>query len=448
MPLLSTFGAASARAFGLFNNLIEKFITLYSLRFNSDSTDYLNKTFSTTPTTWTMSVWVKRANIGSLQSIAGARNVSISSWGLRFIATSALEYIKQGSIAISTTALFRDPSAWYHIVLSSAPSGTINLYVNNVLVDSASASTNGYLFIGSDSYVNAIGRRGDSGDSQYNGYMSQFYFIDGQQLTPSSFAETDPSVPSSGIWVPKTYTGSYGTEGFFLEFENSASLGTDSSGNGNNWTLNNLTSIDQSTDAPTNNFATWNPLYPGGNQTFTEGNLQIATGTTGGSIGTIAVNTGKWYWEIKVISATALARIAGIFQLLGTNTNLFSQGTVYYKLNGNIDINNVDSAYGASLTTNDIVGVAIDVDARSVIFYKNGVSQGAIDLSSVYNVGDDITASMVQSSSTNQTVAANFGNPPFAITSGNSDANGFGNFEYAVPSGYYALCTKNLSEYA
>jgi hypothetical protein len=275
--------------------------------------------------------------------------------------------------------------------------------------------------------------------------MSQFYFIDGQQLTPSSFGETDTL---SGIWIPKTYTGTYGTNGFFLEFENSASLGTDSSGNGNNWTLNNLTSIDQTTDAPNNNFATWNFLYPGGNQTFTEGNLQIATGTTGGSIGTIAVNTGKWYWEIKIISATALARIAGVFQLLGTNTNLFSQGTVYYKLNGNKDINNVDSAYGASLTTDDIVGVAIDVDARSVTFYKNGVSQGAIDLSSVYNVGDDITPSMIQSSSTNQTVAANFGNPPFAIVSGNSDANGFGNFEYAVPSGYYALCTKNLSEYA
>lgn len=448
MPLLSTFGAASARAFGLFfNNLKEKFINLYSLRFNSDSTDYLNKTFSTTPTTWTMSVWVKRANLGSLQSIAGARNVSVSSWGLRFIATSALEYIKQGSIVISTTALFRDPSAWYHIVLSSAPSGTINLYVNNVLVDSASASTNGYLFIGSASYVNAIGRRGDSGDSQYNGYMSQFYFIDGQQLTPSSFAETDPSVPSSGIWVPKTYTGSYGTEGFFLEFENSASLGTDSSGNGNNWTLNNLTSIDQVTDAPNNNFATWNPLFVLGNQTFTEGNLSLATGTTGGSIGSIAVNTGRWYWESKIIStATANARVAGISSLPATS--LQGNGSVNYRLTGDKEVNGTDSAYGASLTTNDIVGTAIDVGARSLTFYKNGVSQGAIDLSSVYNVGDDITASMVQSSSTSTTMEINFGNPPFAITSGNSDANGFGNFEYAVPSGYYALCTKNLSKYA
>jgi hypothetical protein len=448
MPLLSTFGAASARAFGLFSNLIKKFITLYSLRFNSGSTDYLNKTFSTKPTTWTMSVWVKRANLGGVQAIAATRNVSINASSLSFTAANQLQYIKESVSAFTTTALFRDPSAWYHIVLSSTLSGTINLYVNNVLVDSASASTNAYLFTNASGYTNAIGRRGDSDDSPYNGYMSQFYFIDGQQLTPSSFAETDPSVPSSGIWVPKTYTGSYGTEGFFLEFENSASLGTDSSGNGNNWTLNNLTSIDQTTDAPNNNFATWNFLYPGGNQTFTEGNLQIATGTTGGSIGTIAVNTGKWYWEIKIISATALARIAGVFQLLGTNTNLFSQGTVYYKLNGNKDINNVDSAYGASLTTDDIVGVAIDVDARSVTFYKNGVSQGAIDLSSVYNVGDDITPSMIQSSSTNQTVAANFGNPPFAIVSGNSDANGFGNFEYAVPSGYYALCTKNLSEYA
>ena len=456
MPLLSTFGAASARAFGLFNNLIEKFISLFSLRFNEGSSDNLSRTPASASNrkTWTWSAWVKLSALsnGTPFFAAGTQTdrlliqIDSDNQFRIFSDTSSVTTILR-----ETTQLFRDLSAWYHIVVAfdttqATANDRLKIYVNGSQITSFTTTNN--LSQNADSFVNNnvahyIGF--SAGTTYFSGYQSQIYLIDGQQLTPSSFGETDTA---SGIWIPKAYTGTYGTNGFSLEFENSASLGTDSSGNGNNWTLNNLTSIDQTTDAPNNNFATWNPLYPGGNQTFTEGNLQIATGTTGGSIGTIAVNTGKWYWEIKIISATALARIAGVFQLLGTNTNLFSQGTVYYKLNGNKDVNNVDSAYGASLTTNDIVGVAIDVDARSVTFYKNGVSQGAIDLSSVYNVGDDITPSMVQSSSTNQTVAANFGNPPFAIVSGNSDANGFGNFEYAVPSGYYALCTKNLSEYA
>jgi hypothetical protein len=455
MPLLSTFGAASARGFGLFGLI--KFLSLFSLRFNSASTDFLSRTPTSNGNrkTWTFSFWVKRSSLRDDYFFSAGDGTINNRMSLNFETDNTLAL--QNSIAgvntfiRKTTQLFRDPSAWYHIVFAVdttqvTASNRTKIYVNGSEVTSFSTSND--LTLNYDTYFNStsyVNRIGFSVTVYFNGYMSQIYFVDGQALTPSSFGETDTE---SGIWIPKTYTGSYGTNGFSLEFENSASLGTDSSGNGNNWTLNNLTSIDQTTDAPDNNFATWNPLYPGGNQTFTEGNLQIATGTTGGSIGTIAVNTGKWYWEIKIISATALARIAGVFQLLGTNTNLFSQGTAYYKLNGNKDVNNVDSAYGASLTTNDIVGVAIDVDARSITFYKNGVSQGAIDLSSVYNVGDDITPSMVQSSSTNQTVAANFGNPPFAIVSGNSDANGFGNFEYAVPSGYYALCTKNLSEYA
>ena len=448
MPLLSTFGAASARAFGLFNNLKEKFINLYSLRFNSGSTDYLNKTFSTKPTTWTMSVWVKRANLGSLQAIAATRNTSTNASSLSFTAANQLQYIKESVSAFTTTALFRDPSAWYHIVLSSTLSGTINLYVNNVLVDSASASTNAYLFTNASGYTNAIGRRGDSADSPYNGYMSQFYFIDGQQLTPSSFAETDPSVPSSGIWVPKTYTGSYGTEGFFLEFENSASLGTDSSGNGNNWTLNNLTSIDQTTDAPNNNFATFNPLVNNGTMpTYSNGNLTVTGGGNfGAPLSSIEVpKTGKWYCEIKVVSSSedlgATGEVGIITYLSGDELE------VIYISDGQKRVDNTTTAYGSSFAVGDIIGIAVNSDGNQITFYKNGVSQTSISYTMQANQTYFFTA--IDTSNTGSIVYdANFGNPPFTIVSGNSDANGFGNFEYAVPSGYYALCTKNLSEYA
>jgi hypothetical protein len=276
-----------------------------------------------------------------------------------------------------------------------------------------------------------------------DGYLSEVYNIDGQALTPSSFGETDFD---TGIWKPKAYTGTYGTNGFYLQFKNSASLGTDSSGNGNTFTVNNLTSVDQSTDTPTNNFATWNPLYAYGNQSFTEGNLQLATGSSGGSTGTIAVNTGKWFWECKVISTISTARIAGIFQMIGTNTDLGGTGSIYYSADGQKNINGTSSSYGASLTTNDIVGVAIDVDNRSVTYYKNGTSQGAISLTSVYNVGDYITASLVQSGGSSQSVGINFGSPYYSGGS-NTDGAGFGNFSYSVPSGYYSLNTKNLATY-
>jgi len=433
-----------------------------SLRFNSASSDSLTRTPSseTNRKTWTWSFWFKISYInpngmyifgasqdGNNRTAFGYNYASVSGDAKIWFHNRTASTFNTNLI---TTQVFRDISAWYHLVVAvdttqATSSNRAKIYLNGSQITALDTAT--YPSQNTDTWVNsanahAIGKYSGGASDFVDGYITDAYLIDGQQLTPSSFGASN----ASGVWYPIAYQGTYGTNGFNLKFANSASLGTDSSGNANTFTVNNLTSVDQSTDTGLNNFATWNPLFYYGNQTFTEGNLQIATGTSGASIGTIAVNTGKWYWECKVISTISTARIAGIFQVLGTNTDLSSTGTAYYNADGQKNINGTTSAYGASLTTNDIVGVAIDVDNRSVTYYKNGTSQGAISLTSVFNVGDYITACLLQSGGSSQTVGINFGSPYYS-GGGYTDGAGYGNFSYAVPSGYYALCTKNLNTY-
>jgi hypothetical protein len=289
--------------------------------------------------------------------------------------------------------------------------------------------------------------------------MSDLFFIDGQALTPSSFGETDED---TGIWKPKAYTGTYGTNGFYLQFKNSASLGTDSSGNGNTFTVNNLTSIDQTTDTPTNNFCTLNAvdnLSASGSGTLTQGNTNVSY--TGGDFKTnanIGSNKGKWYWESK---AVANARQGTIGMRIGFQEipNTFS-GTgmvenasfgmyahpslgVYSVVNGS----NVLRSGSLTYVDGDIIGIALDLDSNISYWYKNGTLTVTYDFSALSTIGTKNIAPTFGngSGSANPEINANFGNPSITIVSGNADAEGFGNFEYAVPSGYYALNTKNLA---
>jgi len=440
-------------------NSVSGYTVKNSLRFNSGSSDHLNRTFGTATNRkiFTLSVWVKRSKLGVAQNIFGnGTGTNTDGFGVIDI-TSADKFRISGTpdyavdeYSLLTTQVLRDTSAWYHLIVAfdstqATSSNRIKMYINGSQVTALDTAIYPSLNLDPKITLNnshMISRRVNSATDYFDGYMSEYYFIDGQALTPSSFGETDTL---SGIWIPKAYTGTYGTNGFNLQFKNSASLGTDSSGNGNTWTVNNLTSIDQTTDTPTNNFATWNPLYAYGNQTITEGNLRLATGTSGASVGTIAVNTGKWFWEQKCISIQEDGRIMGISKLVA-NESLYNTA-IYYAQNGNKIINATATAYGATLADNDIVGLAIDVDAKTIIFYKNGTSQGSIDISSVYSTGDYIIPALPQSGATSQTFDINFGNPSFTIASGNTDGAGYGNFEYAVPSGYYALCTKNLATF-
>jgi hypothetical protein len=272
--------------------------------------------------------------------------------------------------------------------------------------------------------------------------MADTFFIDGQQLTPTSFGETDED---TGIWKPKVYTGTYGTNGFYLQFKNSASLGTDSSGNGNTFTVNNLTSVDQSTDTPTNNFCTLNALAKGSALSLSNGNLTCNNDSTWRSVmSTIAVSKGKWYWEAKVVSLGTINFGVTKSAQDGTTHSSVDAGRVMYSSNGNVyDEGFTSSTYatGTTFTTNDIIGLGLDCDNGTLRFYKNG------SLIYTYSNAGLTTNEMTPANGVNSATGdMNFGSPPYSANS-YTDGAGFGNFSYAVPSGYYALNTKNLATF-
>jgi hypothetical protein len=438
-----------------------------SLRFNAGSTDYLSKNSWATATSdkiFTYSTWVKRSQLGSTERLFGAfaGSPQVYSCDLSFTSNNGyIEFTFGGASAydIVTNAMFRDISAWYHVVLAvdttqATDTNRIKIYVNNTLQTLQTANyppQNTTYQVFRNNNANLIGSAWNGG-AYYTGYMSETYFIDGQQLTPSSFGQTDSA---TGIWKPIPYTGSFGTNGFYLEFKDSSALGDDTSGNGNDFTANNLTSIDQSYDSPTNNFATFNPLirsYASQSYTLTEGNLQATDSSTGGGFGlsTIATTSGKWYWEGKV---TAVAKLFGIGWTTLSNIAFGYHGC--YLSNGTVvDAGGNTATTFATYTTNDIIGVAVDISAGKVWFSKNGTFLGSGNPVAGTSPAFTFTGSLesaatfcIDNSAGTSGVACNFGYPPFTISSGNADANGFGNFEYAVPSGYYALCTKNLALY-
>jgi len=444
-----------------------------SLRFNSASSDNLSRTPSASNRkTWTFSTWIKFNRTGSNQGllVAGA---SYTEFGYLGIKIGNGDYFDVGmgtGVFRRTTQLFRDVSAWYHFVVGfdttqATASDRVKVYVNGSQITDFSITNNPTLNTDYGLNSNAlttVGRNSESSGEFFNGYMAETYYIDGQQLTPSSFGQTDPSVPSSGIWQPKAYTGSFGTNGFYLKFANSAALGTDSSGNGNTFTVNNLTSVDQSTDTCTNNFCTLNPLNPTTSVTFSNGNLTFTNNATAQRMvtGTIGVSTGKWYAEVLVTSLGATFPQIGIIDVTqwaqdsqpGANSNgwgYLSNGTVY---NSNSSIDTGEATY----TDADIISIAMDLDNNKLYFAKNGTyinsgvpTSGATG-TGAYSITSGVTYVFSNSSNdtgTDPVYEWNFGSPSFTIASGNADGAGFGNFEYAVPSGYFALCTKNLATY-
>ena len=284
-----------------------------SLRFDDGSSDYLNKTYGSngTRTTWTFSTWIKRANLGSDQRILSCDDDASGNQDdfIKFLSGDTIQigFYNSGFYGEKTTnRVFRDVSASYHIVVVwDTTNGTaddrIRLYVNGTRETSFLSSTNpsssANSFINSTSYPLEIGRRGLNNTQYINGYLAETVFIDGQALDPTSFGESDAT---SGIWKPKKLSGlTFGTNGFHLKFADSGALGTDSSGNSNNFTVNNLTSIDQSTDTPVNNFATLNSLnYTSSTITYSQGNtFANFPGAWMASLPTIGITTGKWYWE-------------------------------------------------------------------------------------------------------------------------------------------------------
>jgi|9_EtaG_2_1085328.scaffolds.fasta_scaffold24330_2 hypothetical protein len=429
-----------------------------SLRFNRASSDYLSRTqTSGSRRKATFSAWVKGAYPSSyaeqmLMSSGGNMNIYWDSGSFR-INTGTGDYAY-------STALFRDPSAWYNFCVAidteqSTASNRIKMYVNGTQITSFTHSS--YPSEDEDLNMNVNSETfyisKSAGTSYGNYYLAEVVWVDGQQLDADQFGEFDSD---TNIWKPIDVSGlTFGNNGFYLDFENSGSLGADVSGNSNNFTVNNLTSVDQSASTCTNNEATLNSLSS--NSTFSEGNLQNAFGGSGSfatASSTIGVTQGKWFCELKITvdtnypSTGICATNSSHATRLSSDDWLGRTADSYgiYTTSGHIYNNGSIVSTFSSIATNDIIGMALDLDSsqNTLKYYKNGSLIGTQNITT--NVNGYMFASTNQSTGTTNT-KFNFGSPPYSESGGNSDGNGYGNFSMAVPSGYFALNTKNLAEY-
>lgn len=437
-----------------------------SLRFNSADSAYLSHTPASTGNrkTWTWAGWVKRSSIGTDNYFFGCHAVSNATQSFYFAFgaggtdAGALSVLSFGNFYRKSTALFRDPSAWYHIVVTldttqATATNRIRIYVNGNQLTSFSISSdpaqNADLGINQSSQ-HVLGNYAVSGGTYFPGYLADIHFIDGQALDPTSFGEFDTT---TGVWVPIEYTGSYGTNGFRLDFsDNSAAtattLGKDTSPNGNNWTPNNLSVTagagnDSLVDVPTNgaqtdtgvggevrgNYCTLNPLDNGG-LTLSNGNLQFDRATASWISGraTIGMLSGKWYWEVVQTAGTSM--MIGISKGDASQSNYVgavATGWAYNSGDGNKYNNASNSAYGNTYTTNDVIGIAFDADSGDLKFYKNGTVQNSGTAAYTgLTSGPYFPAVSLYATAT---AYSNFGQRPFA---------------YTAPSGFKALNTDNL----
>ena len=448
-----------------------------SLKLESDNTEYLTYTPSSTTNvkTWTFSCWVKRTELyngSNTQHLLGHFTDGSNHSAFRFDDADVLELrnVVTGNIyELKTDQVFRDTSAWYHIVIAfdttqATASNRTKVYVNGnqVTLSGTYTALNQITYINTSGDAMGVGTLAGFGN-HFNGYMAEVHHIDGQQLAASDFGEFDED---TGIWKPKAYTGSYGTNGFYLDFKDSASLGADDSGNGNNFTLNNITSVDQATDTPTNNFCLINTLQPA-DQTVTNG-ATIWSNTVANSwrssVANTGVNNGKWYYEITIdtggYNMVGITGENGINTLLGTYLGASANATnASYGYLGNGVIYNNAGTPTTGLPTfggGNIISIALDMDNGYLYFAKNGSWVNSGDPTSgssgtggwaLYDSSEtQFFASSIYSSS--DSLKYNFGGFYYTtISTAETDSNGMGIFEYAPPSGYYALCSKNLAEF-
>ena len=416
-----------------------------SLRFRSSASAYLNRTFGTPTlsTKWTWSGWLKFGYGSSYYTIfdGGSPDTRFG----RDPSTNQLYVNNDTTNYIITTPVYRDYSAWYHAVLAfdssqGTASNRLRLYINGSEVTAFAtdnrSSISGAIGINTAT-AHGIGRQPSGGSAYFDGYMTEINFIDGQQLTPSSFGETSTS---TGVWIPKKFTGTYGTNGFYLPFTNTTStstLGNDFSGNSNTWTVNNISltsgsTYDSMNDVPTltsatvANYAVLNPVATTSGSTYiTNGNLYV-TGSAGAIASIAYPSTGKYYFEVFISSGGNIS--IGIASSNLTGDGFYNQSTTTYMYagsNGQLYTNGSAASYGASYTTNDVIGVAVDCGAGTLVFYKNNTSQGTAV--SGLNFGNGFVAGIRVVSTA--VAVANFGQRPFT---------------YTPPTGFVALNTFNL----
>ena len=439
-------------------------------------------------TTFTFSCWVKKAKNPESGTLLGGRNDDNA---LKFLGgggtnDSKIQFIEYAggsddAYYIRTNRRFRDPSAWMHVVLIyDATNGTagdrMRLYINGTRETSFSNEVqlpqnrvhHGFFH---NNVAIRIGREVTTSggpSSSFNGYIADVYCSDGTAYEPTEFAETN----DNGVWVPKEADVSFGTNGFRLEFKetgtsaNASGIGADTSGNGNHFSVNALAAIDVTTDTPQNNFCTGNPLdvsgvdNPGDVCTFSEGNTKIVQAGSNNVVGwkasTIGIRNGKWYFELKLPIIDY--QVFGVGDATwdgqdGAADNQFSvyidNGTETFRRGAGVNA----AALSVTSSNNDIWMFALDLDSPKLWIGHQGTWLASGDPAAGSNpmstqaITDTVFIGGSLYTQNDSQILLNTGNPSYANSSSQADDNGYGDFEYDVPAGFYSICTKNLAEF-
>ena len=450
-----------------------------SCRFNSASSSTLVRTQGTATNLkkFVWSCWIKRSTLGAGQYIVYNYNSGTDQAFFYFRGTDDLRFFNRSggadTVWVSDT-LLRDVAAWYHILIKvDTTQGTdtnrLKIFINGVQ-DTGNGITypglNADMALNTASASNRHSLASDGGGANFvGGYFAETVLIDGTSPDYTDFGEFDED---SGIWKPIDVSGlTFGNNGYYLDFKDSANLGNDVSG-GTDFTETNIAATNQSTDTCTNNFITINPLdnyYA--SSVFSNGNLTVVTNSSARTWNnsTIGLTSGKYYCEMKSVGVGAGALIGIIATSPNSTTNRADDNAyAWVYLNGGSMKNDGTSQSGtwASWANNDLIGIALDLDNNKIYFSKNGTWQNtgtanpstgtdgfaitAVSSLPASQAGNYFIMSSDDSTSNNATFNWNFGSPSFTISSGNADGNGYGNFEYAVPTGFFSICTKNLSE--
>ena len=427
-----------------------------SIRFNFADAPSLTRTpgSASNQKTWTWSAWVKRSGLGN----PGGPNQVNMLFGvgagscLRFTSADVLRLESPaGNHTFITTQVFRDTSAWYHIVLAfdstqATDTNRRKLYVNGSQVTSFSSTTFTELGQDADWGINSTSEHqiGKSNLADYfSGYMAEIQLVDGTALAPTAFGETN----DDGVWIPVSYSGSYGTNGYFIDGRDSSDLGDDESGNGNDYASSGLTAADQMLDTPTNNSSIFSPIascnVSGQALTISDGNLRTSAGGTSNAIEAITQigpSSGKWYAEFTLNAAAQLSNQYPVIGVIGADLNITGGNNVGnstyrgYIPNGTIS---GGASYGDTFGNGDVIGVALDLDNQKIWFSKNGTYQNSGDPAAGSNAAfTNLTDGLFyrfcisHAGSTATDVTGNFGASAFAT---------------AAPTGFLALNTANLA---
>jgi len=412
--------------------------------FDISSSTYMTDTLSTATdaTNWTWSAWVKRSTLGSEQWMFNAGSDSLAYY-IRFESNDKIRFRASTTWDITTTEVFRDIGAWYHIVAKVDDSEDVTLYVNNTVVGTDTGTPRVFF----TNVIHSLGA-GTSGANYFGGYMAEVHGIDGQALSPSSFGETN----DQGVWVPKEYSGTYGNNGFFIDFESSGDLGNDVSGNNNDFSTTNISASNQSTDTPTKNHCTWNATDNlEDNLTLSQGNKRFvdANASQDSVKGTFFPTTGKWYWEVKwTATSDTVGGLVGISQcdvqsnheLGSTSKHGTGDSLGYRSFDGKTYRNNTLTDFGDTWDVGDIISVALDATNGFIYFGKNNTWQNSGDPTS----GSSGTGAAYTISST----LVNGGGWGPAVCNESSvifDAYfAEAEWNYDAPTGFLALNTTNL----